>query len=187
MRTLLQPQVNLDTGAIVIAEFDEATGPMDRFVMQRPLGIVRGVDTPDRIDELVGRHVLHVAQTRDAMTRAALIRLGWTPPANDPVVSDAAATDATRPRVRANDPGSSIIAAERAEEFAGSHCERILRALRDDELSSHQIAKLSSLTVVQVDRRLHELRRAGRIELVHVDGEELMRAGYRVWRRFRSA
>lgn len=40
----------------------------------------------------MGRFVTQIAQTRDLAIRAALIRLGWTPPADDrPTLSDAAA------------------------------------------------------------------------------------------------
>lgn len=133
------------------------------------------------------RFYTQVVRTRESATRAALIRLGWTPPVDSPPPEPSAPLDETRMRVRAYDPTSSVMAAERAHQFAGSHCQRILHAMRDDELSSHQIARQAGLTVVQVDRRLIEMQREGTIEVVICAGEELLRTGYRVWRRVRSS
>lgn len=168
----IEPKVDLANGVAILDEFE-----------RNPL-----IDhSPTK--EILERHFRSIVDTRDKAIRAALIRLGWTPPAEPAPAgqADAPVTDELRRRVRAHDPASSVIAAERAAEFAGSHKERILRALREDELSSHQIARLSGLTVVQVDRRLIELERERSIEVVVVDGEELLRAGYRVWRRVRSS
>jgi hypothetical protein len=145
------------------------------------------ITSRDPMDQLLAQHYSTIVRTRDRMVRAALIAMGWTPPAEDIAVADTPTSDETRRRVRANDAASSVIAAEAASRFADTHKERILRALRDDELSSHQIAKLSGLSVVQADRRLPELQRDGQVEVVLVDGEELLRAGYRVWRRFRTS
>ena len=90
---------------------------------------------------------------------------------------------AIRTMVRAHDPITSIEAAERASAFAGTHRERIMRALRRPgyTLSSKEIAELAGLTVVQVDRRLTEIQRAGQAMVVVVDGNEVTRDGYRVW------
>lgn len=90
-------------------------------------------------------------------------------------------------RVRAQDPITSVEAAERAAEFAGSHKERILRALGDAELSAREIAKASGLELVQVDRRLHELQRDRLAEVVTAGGADVARGGCRVWRRFFAA
>lgn len=132
------------------------------------------------------RHAMQIVDTRDRMVREGLIRLGWTPPAEEQQLSPDRADAATCRRVRASDAASSMIAAERASEFAVTHSERILRAMREGQLSAHQIARLTGLTVVQVDRRLPELLDAKRVELVTEGGEPLLRAGYRVWQRFRS-
>lgn len=145
--------------------------------------------TMDTLGLLLKKHAVTIVHTRDRAIREALIRLGWTPP---PAPRNAAPSDAPADyemlrRVRAHDPASSVIAAERAARFAGGHKERILDAMGDDELSSHQIARLSGLTVVQVDRRLPELVRDHRLEVVTQDGVELLVCGYRVYRRIRSS
>jgi DNA-binding Lrp family transcriptional regulator len=54
--------------------------------------------------------------------------------------------------------------------------------LEDAPLSAKEISRATGLTVVQVDRRLPELERQGKTQLVKVDGMELTRNGYRVWR-----
>jgi hypothetical protein len=164
--TTITPQIDFTSGSI---RLDEVT------------------DDSMGLEGLTARFHTTIIRTRDQATRAALIRLGWTPPAPEQRLADAPTSDITRSRVRAHDPASSVLAAEGAARFADPHRERILRALRDDELSSHQIAKLSGLTVVQCDRRLPELQREGVIEVVTIDGEEVMRAGYRVWRRIRTS
>lgn len=86
-------------------------------------------------------------------------------------------------RVRSSDPVSSVIAAESASLFAGKHKDRILHAL--EKLSSataHDISKVTGLTVVQVDRRLPELKRDGAAEVVESSpGVDLLRDGFRVW------
>jgi DNA-binding HxlR family transcriptional regulator len=122
-----------------------------------------------------------VVDTRDKAIRDALIALGWTPPpGTSPVVDDTP----TRLRHRSNDPGTSVAAAERAAEFAGSHKVRILRALEGGVTrAADQIARLSGLTVVQVDRRMHELQREGLVELgVGPYGADTS-GGYRLWKR----
>lgn len=85
------------------------------------------------------------------------------------------------PLVRAHDPISSVLAAERAPLFAGKHCDRILAALRGQPSTAHEIEQATGLTVVQVDRRLPELLRYGKARVVQVGGEDLMRGGARVW------
>jgi hypothetical protein len=168
-----QPSVDMKSGLLSIAE-----------TMSMP-----HLEDPTR--QAYENFGAQVVDTKNAAVRAALIRLGWTPPpagvSGKHGLSDVEPSLETRMRVRANDAASSVIAAEGAARFASSHKERILRAMREDELSSHQIAKLSGLTVVQVDRRLTELQRENEIELVMVGGEELLRAGYRVYRRIRSS
>jgi predicted ArsR family transcriptional regulator len=68
------------------------------------------------------------------------------------------------PRVRRNDPDSSCIAAARAERFAGTHCERIMAVLGAKEMTAGEIGAACGLTVVQVDRRMHELEKLGKVK-----------------------
>lgn len=85
-------------------------------------------------------------------------------------------------RARRTDPLTSHQAAERAGRFAPSHSIRILDALRQLVTgTAHDIAWQAGLTVVQVDRRLVELQRAGRARVRMQDGKPLIRDGFRVW------
>ncbi len=82
------------------------------------------------------------------------------------------------PRARSSDPLTSVIAAKRASKFANSHRDRILAAFRGwTNLTAQDIAEKSGLTVVQVDRRLVEMQRAGVIETTGS-----ARDGFRCWR-----
>jgi predicted ArsR family transcriptional regulator len=85
-------------------------------------------------------------------------------------------------RARFFDPDTSKQAADKAAVFAGSHIQRIQAALADDSMTAKEISRATGLTVVQIDRRLPELERQGLAEVVRVDGVELSRGGYRVWR-----
>lgn len=160
------PSVDMAAGTIRLAEC--TGGPADD-VLQR---------TIDDFTSLV-------VNTRETAIREALIKLGWTPPPSAPRAAEPRAMpdQHATTRARADDPLTSITAAERATEFAGSHRERIMSALGWGELSSRQIARRAGLTVVQVDRRLPELRRDGVVEVVMAGELELERDGYRVWRR----
>lgn len=83
--------------------------------------------------------------------------------------------------VRASDPLSSVLAAERAIKFAGNHCDRILSALASGrQATAHELQSITGLTVVQIDRRLPELLRAGRVQVVQRGGMDLIRGGARV-------
>lgn len=85
-------------------------------------------------------------------------------------------------RARSTDPNTSHQAAANAAEFAGSHCERILKALEDiGSGTAPEIGQACGLTVVQVDRRLPELERAGRARVIAAGTVPLVRDGYRVW------
>lgn len=99
------------------------------------------------------------------------------------IVAQASPTNGeTRLRVRAGDPLSSLHAADNAALFAGAHKERISAAL--DMLGSgtaHEIANATGLTVVQVDRRLPELKRDGVARVLEAGGQDVMRGGFRVW------
>lgn len=83
--------------------------------------------------------------------------------------------------VRAHDPLSSVLAAERTPQFAGGHCARILAALRSQPATAHELQATTGLTVVQIDRRLPELLKAGHARVVQLGGEDQMRGGARVW------
>ena len=83
--------------------------------------------------------------------------------------------------VRAHDPLSSVMAAEAASAFSGPHCERLLLALAQGPGTADELMDRTGLTVVQIDRRLPELFRNGKAQVVQVDGEDLIRDGYRVW------
>lgn len=83
--------------------------------------------------------------------------------------------------VRARDPLTSISAAESAHAFSGAHCDRILAALKQGAATPHEMQKATGLTVVQLDRRLPELSRNGKVRVVQVGGEDLVRGNARVW------
>lgn len=84
--------------------------------------------------------------------------------------------------VRASDPLSSVMAAEGALRFAGTHRDRIRAALQEGgRMTAHEIADATGLTVVQVDRRLPELRQAGEARVCSDVLGDMMRDGFRVW------
>jgi hypothetical protein len=69
------------------------------------------------------------------------------------------------PRARKTDPTTSHEAARRAELFATSHAERIVCALRmRGPSTAHELEPHTRLNYVQIDRRMHELVKAGRIK-----------------------
>lgn len=73
--------------------------------------------------------------------------------------------------VRASDPLSSVLAAERAIKFAGNHCDRILAALKAaGQATPHELEDITGLTVVQIDRRLPDLKKAGKAQVVQRGG-----------------
>lgn len=84
--------------------------------------------------------------------------------------------------VRASDPITSVMAAEAAEAFAPSQCDRILDALRDfGPASAAELQAHTGLTVVQIDRRLPSLRADGLARVVQMDGHDFYRGRCRVW------
>lgn len=83
--------------------------------------------------------------------------------------------------VRAHDPLTSVYAAERSARFSEGHCKYILDALKRHPATAHELQASTGLTVVQIDRRLPELQRAGKARVVQVAGEDLTRCGARVW------
>lgn len=85
-------------------------------------------------------------------------------------------------RVRAHDPITSVVAAEKSLRFAGTHREQIVAALKElHNATAHEISRATGLTVVQVDRRLPELARDGIAKTIVVNGCDLTRDGYRIW------
>ncbi len=86
-------------------------------------------------------------------------------------------------RVRASDPVSSAQAASNAAIFAGSHKARVVAALSYlGEGTAHDISKVCGLTIVQVDRRLPELKRDDAVKvLCNEFGMDIIRDGFRVW------
>lgn len=98
------------------------------------------------------------------------------------MLPDHALEDELKCRVRASDPLSSVLAAEGSLEFSASHKARIFRALKDvDNATAHELTKATGLTVVQIDRRLPELRRDGLADVVQAGSIDCMRDNYRVW------
>jgi hypothetical protein len=84
--------------------------------------------------------------------------------------------------VRATDPLTSINAAENSAKFSGGHKALILESLKDGAKSVRELERCTGLTVVQIDRRMAELKRSNEVELVCVNGEELTFQGTRVYR-----
>jgi hypothetical protein len=87
------------------------------------------------------------------------------------------------PRVRRRDPATSHKAAAMSVRFADSHGNRIVEALKEHgRMSPVGIGGMTGLTVVQVDRRVIELERAGRIRQVKDDaGNPVVWNLCRVW------
>lgn len=91
--------------------------------------------------------------------------------------------DELKLRVRAHDPITSVNAAERSMEFSGRQQDRIVQALRRlGTATAAELAAATGLTVVQIDRRLPEAKRDGHAEVLQLNGEDVRRDGYRVWR-----
>lgn len=75
-----------------------------------------------------------------------------------------------------------IARARQAKTFASSHAGRILAALKaHGRMTPHEL-HITGLTVVQVDRRLPDLKAAGLARVVTLDdGHPMTRNGARVW------
>lgn len=88
---------------------------------------------------------------------------------------------------RRSDPATSHAAAARAAGFHASHAGRILLALQlHGQSSPHRLEGLVGLSVVQIDRRLPELKRAGLARVVTTnDGVEQVERGARIWEAVR--
>jgi len=81
------------------------------------------------------------------------------------------------PRARRRDPDTSKAAAKRAERFAKSQAGRILAVFNGGEFSTWTALELSAwtgLSVVQIDRRLHEMPQ--------IERAGFSRDGYTAWR-----
>jgi len=87
----------------------------------------------------------------------------------------------TAPAARRTDPVTSHQAARRAATFAASHAGRILEALAEGPRTAAGLAAMTGLSVVQVDRRLPELERAGKARPVMNGAHVYVVGGYRVW------
>lgn len=75
-------------------------------------------------------------------------------------------------RARRTDPPTSHRAALDSVRFAESHAGRILACLKTHgRRDTHQIAQITGLTVVQVDRRSSEIVRAGLVRVVDTSGK----------------
>lgn len=86
-------------------------------------------------------------------------------------------------RVRAQDPVTSVAAAERSLKFSATHKGRILSAL--DRLgtgTADEIGMVAKLSVEQVDRRLPELARDDMAGVLRIGDADVTRDGFRVWR-----
>lgn len=79
------------------------------------------------------------------------------------------------PRARATDPAPSHDAAARSRQFAGSHEDLILQGLAEGPATAHELEPLIGLTVVQIDRRIAEMRRKGLVRAATAAGEILSR------------
>lgn len=93
-------------------------------------------------------------------------------------------TDIQPVRARKTDPRTSHTAANNAERFAATHAGRIMTELRKSVATAHRLAELTGLTVVQIDRRLPELEKAGLARPVVVCGQPLVIGGFRVWESY---
>ncbi len=86
------------------------------------------------------------------------------------------------PYARLTDPATSHAAAARAKRFSATHAQRILAAIKHMPRSTPEYySQMTGLTVVQIDRRLVEMERAGLIRVVQQDGVPVTYRGFRVW------
>jgi len=86
--------------------------------------------------------------------------------------------DDIKPVARRTDPQTSHDAAKRAERFAATHAGKIIAALKAHGPSTPEgLSLVTGLTVVQIDRRMHEIQAQG---LAEPTGEVVN--GFRVWR-----
>lgn len=86
------------------------------------------------------------------------------------------------PRSRRNNPETSKEAAKRVDEFADSHYAKILNALTCP-MGKDRIARATSLEPIQVSRRLSELRRLGKVEMLEQTELSNAKRNERLWQR----
>ena len=87
------------------------------------------------------------------------------------------------PRARKRDPQTSHDAAVNAAKFAATHAGRILAALKaHGPMAPCQMARFTGLDTVKADRRLPEMKKAGLVEVVMLDGKPMTHDGCRVWK-----
>ena len=93
------------------------------------------------------------------------------------------ATEDVLPLFRRSDPPTSRLAAARVREFSGDHCRRVLDALEQGPAGQTEIAARCGLLPHQVNKRLADLKRAGKVE--PTGQRQLSASGRqeRVWRR----
>lgn len=85
-------------------------------------------------------------------------------------------------RARRSDLATSHQAAAAAAEFSASHKQRILTALKVyGARSVRELEMLIGLSVVQIERRIAEMRRKGLIQVATDNGAALVRGGCTVW------
>lgn len=89
--------------------------------------------------------------------------------------------DFSIPHARNSDPTTSHAAASNARKFAESHAGRIHLALIGKSLTAHELSAITGLSVVQIDRRLPDLKRAGLARVQRLADGDAVRAGFRVW------
>ena len=86
-----------------------------------------------------------------------------------------------QPLARRTDPLSSYIAADKAKEFSGTHREMIMDCISLlYQATAAELAEETGLTVEQVDRRIHELIKAGMLTVAQCNGLDFIRDGFRV-------
>jgi hypothetical protein len=87
------------------------------------------------------------------------------------------------PRARRRDPSTSHKAAARSSEFAQTHADRIVAALKTHgPMSPKRLFDFTGLSVVQCDRRRKEMIAAGLVRILHdVTGLPVEDDGCEVW------
>ena len=163
IETIITPKVNFAAQTIEIEELERHEAWPGRVVHEQ--------------------RAVHIMRLRDQAVRNALICLGWRPPAEPGAQHSSTPVDNdTRLRVRAHDPGTSVAAAEKAAQFAGSHAQRIIAVCSHTRpTTTAEIARAAGLTVVQVARRTVELLRDKRLVVAQLNGEDMVVDGYRCW------
>jgi predicted HTH transcriptional regulator len=93
------------------------------------------------------------------------------------------AIDFEQAHARRTDPETSKTAARNAEKFSESHAGRILLALQQHgPRTPKELEQIVGLSVVQIDRRLPDLKKLRLARVVKLDdGAEASRGGCRVW------